>query len=91
VDEVDDRLPDEAQRQELLDLIESHLLPADHAEANLGQTADEHPTNASGYAGYDDMVDEEEMMARAGQDQFFSEDKWGREGMEEVEGRDIDE
>lgn len=91
MDEVDDRLPDEAQRQELLDLIESHLLPADDSEANFGQTADEHPTNASGYAGYDDMVDEEEMMARAGQDQFFSEDKWGREGMEEVEGRDIDE
>lgn len=47
-------------------------------------TADE------GQAGAADGAYDEEEMAMRGQE-LLAEDKWGREGLEEVEGRDIDE
>lgn len=91
MEELDSRLPDDAQHQQLLELIESHLLPPETNAVDSEQLEEQYPTEPAAY-GADDS-DEEEMMARAGagQAQFFAEDKWGREGLEGEEGKDIDE
>lgn len=90
MEELDERLTDSQQHTELLDLIARHLLPVTSEEA----VPDAYVTSATG-VGHDGRVnhydDEEEMAHAAPDNQFFAEDKWGREGLEEVEGRDIDE
>jgi hypothetical protein len=90
MEELDERLPDSQQHNELLDLIARHLLPVNSEEAD--PEAYVAPEAGSGHAGQVDYYDDEEEMTHAAPDnQFFAEDKWGREGLEEVEGRDIDE
>jgi len=89
MEELDSRLPEEEQHQELLDLIERHLAPEPVA-IDADQLEEQYPTTGTGYGDYE--MDEEEMAAQGagGQDDFVHGDKWGRE-TEEVEGRDIDE
>jgi hypothetical protein len=90
MEELDERLTDSQQHTELLDLIARHLLPVTSEEA--GPDAYVGPETGAGQDGRANYYDDEEEMAHAAPDnQFFAEDKWGREGLEEVEGRDIDE